>query len=138
MTFILIAIAVIISAVCKAVMDVIDFHDDQSIFYNLGEWWRYDSWKSKWKNGIKSQGEAFPFSSTILVWTTNAWHSFQMIRTSVMLLLISHLTFYNHDYYLEEPQHIFKRFVGIFIISWILHSIVFHIFFTYIFVKKQK
>lgn len=32
------------------------------------------SWTKKWKNGDPLQGEAFPLSSTALVWTTDAKH----------------------------------------------------------------
>jgi hypothetical protein len=32
------------------------------------------SWQNKWKNGDPLQGEAFPLSSTALVWTTDAKH----------------------------------------------------------------
>jgi len=36
------------------------------------------SWRNKWKNGDRSQGEKFLLSSTILVSTTDAYH---MLRT---------------------------------------------------------
>jgi hypothetical protein len=40
-----------------------------------------ESWKRKWKNGDPKQGEAFPGSSTFLVWTTDLWHGLSAAST---------------------------------------------------------
>jgi len=42
------------------------------------------SWKNKWKNGDINQGEKFPFSSTVLVATTDAYHALRTIDRSML------------------------------------------------------
>jgi len=45
------------------------------------------SWKNKYKNNDPKQGAKFFGSTTFLVWTTDAWHFFQMIMlTSIQLV----------------------------------------------------
>lgn len=57
---------IFISSFLKAYMDYLQF--------------KYiDSWRNKWKNGNKSEGEKFPFSSTILVFLTDRWHLAQSL-----------------------------------------------------------
>jgi len=72
---------VFLSFAAKSVMDTLQFHYDLSLFtkYNPLFWNPAISWRNKWKNGIKANGEKFLFSSTLLVWTTDAWHLFQFI-----------------------------------------------------------
>ncbi len=81
---ILLAVSILLlfaSGVSKAIMDKVNFHFKHSIFNSLKFkqtfWNPKISWKNKWKNNDKSQGEKFLFSSTILVFTTDAWHLFQ-------------------------------------------------------------
>lgn len=81
--FILIAIA----AVSEAVMDKLQFHFDKSTFKenkNQLFWNPQESWKNKWKEDLKT--EKFPGSSTIFVFTTDAWHLFKFIRTSCLFI----------------------------------------------------
>lgn len=53
-----------------------------------GAWWNQDSWKLKWKDGNPALGERFLGSSTVLVWATDAWHFFGMLRNVAMILSI--------------------------------------------------
>ena len=63
------------SAISKAIMDTLHFGNK---FRNLGLWWNpNESWKCKWKNGDKTQGEVFLGSSTVFVSFTDGWHFFQ-------------------------------------------------------------
>jgi hypothetical protein len=66
----------------EAVMDKLQFHYKRSIFKNYqSTWWDpKNSWKNKWKNGDKEQGERFLFSSTVFVFVTDAWHFFKFLR----------------------------------------------------------
>lgn len=42
------------------------------------DWWNIRTgWRNKWKNGNKSEGEAFFGSSTFLSLITDAWHWYQ-------------------------------------------------------------
>jgi hypothetical protein len=70
----------------EAVMDKLQFHYKRSIFKNYqSTWWDpKNSWKNKWKNGDKEQGERFLFSSTIFVFVTDAWHFFKFLRNICM------------------------------------------------------
>jgi len=50
---------------------------DRSILKNMGYWWQATLFSSgnKWKDFDKKNGERFPFSSTLLVAFTDAWHA---------------------------------------------------------------
>ena len=68
---------IILAGISNAIMDKISFHYDNSIFKNTSiEQWANPklSWKNKWKNGDRKNGERFIGSSTIFVWTTDLWH----------------------------------------------------------------
>jgi hypothetical protein len=67
-------ILVVLSGITKAFMDAAAHGKLSGDFWNEKEAWKY-----KWKNGDKSQGEAFPGSSTIFVFVTSGWHLLQMI-----------------------------------------------------------
>jgi hypothetical protein len=78
-------ILLIIAGISKAVKDRIMTGWSTSKFKKWGfnrEWWDNQiSWRNKWKieNGIVSQKEKFPLSSTVLVFVTDAWHCFDLI-----------------------------------------------------------
>jgi len=48
-------------------------------FFNNSE-----SWRNKWKNGDKTQGEKFPGSSTVFVWATDAKHLFGSLHRATL------------------------------------------------------
>ena len=100
-------ILMIMAAISNAVMD-------RSALNQLwGKWWnKGDSWEFKWKlsNIASMKGELkpnnkrlwyylwlykpdyiekFPYSSTMFVWVTDAWHLFQFIMLSCFQLAIS-------------------------------------------------
>ncbi|GAB2542329.1 hypothetical protein [Rufibacter soli] len=67
----------LLASVCKAFSDSIAHH---KIRFG-GYWWDgKQSWQAKWKDGDWTQGEAFPFSSTGLVFLTDGWHFFNMLQ----------------------------------------------------------
>tara|TARA_R110000787_G_scaffold20623_5_gene61412 strand:- start:1630 stop:1971 length:342 start_codon:yes stop_codon:yes gene_type:complete len=49
---------------------------------------KHDSWRNKWKDGNKANGEEFPFSSTALVFLTDNWHFFNGIRSLGYIIAI--------------------------------------------------
>jgi hypothetical protein len=50
------------------------------------DWWYMNrSWAMKWKNGDKEQGEKFLGSSTVFVFTTDAWHLAQFFFLNLMI-----------------------------------------------------
>lgn len=80
----------IIAGSAKAIMDTLQFHYHSSVFNRTG-WAKYWNPQHSWRNKYKDTDwlePKFPLSTTVLVWTTDAWHLFQMIRltaTSVAL-----------------------------------------------------
>ena len=114
----LITTLTIIIATTKAIQDKLQFHFHNSIFKNLGAWWNpQESWKNKWKNGNKEEGEKFFLSSTLLVSLTDAWHFFGLIRNFSVFVVIGILI---------NP---------LYILYYILFFTLFHILFTYAFDK---
>ena len=79
-----------LSGSCDATAEVlrIDYSKFRAVHPRANEgWWNpNESWHNKWKNGDPEQGEAFLFSSTALVWTTDAYH---FMRTGRNLTMIS-------------------------------------------------
>lgn len=65
-----------IAGLCEGVMDYLQFH-----YYQINFFWNPKlSWKNKWKNGKKEEGEKFFLSSTILVFLTDGWHLMKWCR----------------------------------------------------------
>lgn len=75
-------ILVIIAGVAKAFMDL---SADGKLPQNLD---KANTWKNKWKNGYKDQGEKFPGSSTVFVLFTDFWHGMQAIFLNCMIVAI--------------------------------------------------
>lgn len=58
------------------------------------EEYRLNGWKAKWKD-VGERIEKFPFSSTMLVWTTDKWHLFNFLQyriTDSWIIYVLHLT----------------------------------------------
>ena len=107
---------VILSGISKAIMDTIQFHFDKSVF--KGEW--FDPNKS-WNNKYTWSNNKFLswLLQNPLVFLTDAWHFFGMIqRMSIFSILFFHITWW------WVP------------ILYVIFALTFHIFFTYIFIKK--
>jgi Flp pilus assembly protein TadB len=128
-----IIILIIISAICKAIMDVISFKYNDSIFK---KWKWFDpsiSWSNKYKNNDPKKGPLFFGSTTFLVWTTDAWHFFQMIMLSCFIICI--ILGIN----LLLPKMILIKIIVIDIILFcilkILYGGVFELFYKYILKK---
>jgi hypothetical protein len=76
------------AAVSESIMDKLQFHYDKSIFknpkYNQLFWNPIESWKNKWKEDLKT--EKFIGSSTLFVFTTDAWHLFKFFRNTSLFI----------------------------------------------------
>lgn len=89
--YILILILWILAAICNAVMDVIAHKYEMSIFSNLNStfWDPEYSWERKYKNNNYFSGKPKFFgSTTFLVFTTDAWHLFQFLSNSFIIIAI--------------------------------------------------
>jgi len=121
-------ILIILAAIFKAVCDKIQFHFSTSIFKKLGLFWNpKESWRRKWKNGDKEQGETFFLSSTWLVGFTDAWHLFQSLQWTAIVLAVL----------LYQPITS-SLILDFFIIRFVFYPCFFHVFFTYIFNTTPK
>lgn len=122
----------IISGVANAVMDKIQFHFHDSMFRNIGSWafWNPEvSWTNKWRDGCKCKGERFFLSSTVLVFTTDAWHLFKFIRVNSLIIgsLIIGLG-------VKDLAGIWITSIAI--VAIVVHKITFELFFSRIFSSK--
>ena len=100
-------VLVMLAGMCNAIMDIIQFKYNQSIFSQylfLDEWANpLSSWRNKWKDGIHLKGERFPFSSTVFVWVTDLWHFAQSFMiTFFVLAAIFYSPIISFDNYIIE------------------------------------
>ena len=111
----------------NAVMDTIQFKFNESVFSKypkLKQWANPKlSWRNKWKNKDPNEGERFPGSSTVFVWTTDLWHFAQsiMISSFVLAILTYDKLFCTHAILLDILFHfiIYKGvFSGAFELFW--------------------
>jgi len=119
-------ILIIISGVSEAIMDKLNFHFDKSIFSNIKYkqifWNPIESWKNKWKEDLKT--EKFIGSSTLFVFTTDAWHLFKFFRNTSLFIGLGLIAFTTYN-----P-------IIMVIIARIIYGLSFTLFFDYILVKK--
>lgn len=91
----------LLAGIFNAVMDRINMFES-SIFSKLPgkyqNWWNpKNAWKNKWKldeNGKPTKEPRFFLSTTLFVFTTDAWHFFQMLwRITITLAIVFYATF---------------------------------------------
>lgn len=79
----------IVYAFLKATEDTLNHRFDQSVFskWNPKFWNPQISWTNKYKfiNGVRTNKERFPGSTTLLVWLTDGYHLVQFLQTLVIL-----------------------------------------------------
>jgi len=120
-------IFVAIAAACEAVMDKLQFHYHKSIFpdatrFNQLFWNPNESWKNKWAEDGKT--ERFPGSSTIFVFTTDAWHLYKFFNHTSIFVGLPLLALGSLNVVLAV------------ILARIMYGLVFTLFFDHILVKK--
>jgi len=78
---------IILAGICNGVMDTLFTRYDQSVFKNFDPlfWDPRKSWVNKWKSYSPNK-EKFLFSSTILVFLTDAWHLFKALMIGFIML----------------------------------------------------
>jgi hypothetical protein len=97
-------ILVLLAAMVNAIMDKLAFNFNSSVFKDLDPklWNPKESWKNKWRIPMELSihddyylglykppyQESFPFSSTFLVWLTDAWHLFKALFLGLIMLSI--------------------------------------------------
>ncbi len=123
--FIISLILVGVSAMAEAIMDKLNFHFEKSIFVNKENqlfWNPIESWKNKWKEDLKT--EKFIGSSTIFVFTTDAWHLFKFIKNTCLFIGLPLL-------FMGDINIIISM-----VIARVIYGLVFTLFFDKILVKK--
>lgn len=104
---------ILLASTADAIMDTLSSHFPTSIFSDSSNWkivknwpnakklklykWLnpYYSWRNKWKNGNKEEGEAFLGSSTLFVFSTDAWHLMQFVQLNTLFIFA--FTFYSSN-----------------------------------------
>ena len=122
---------IFLAGLCKALSDTISFKFGISKFSNLpySYWNPVISWKNKYKNGDKKQGEKFLFSTTALCFTTDAWHLFNFLQYSFFTLAI--LTFPDFNFL----PYALIDFIAAFFILKLTFSSGFTLGYNWIFIK---
>ena len=120
-----------LSGACKSISDTCLFHYDTSIFKGKLFFNSNESWKMKYKNGDKAQGDRFFLSSTVLVGFTDSFHLFGMINS---FLICAAIVLYIPITGIKIK--VLSVLVD-FVIIKIAHQSVFHAFYTWIFVRKK-
>jgi len=124
---ILVCVCWFLAAICNAVMDVLAFKYKYSIFSLRDQhyWNPSISWRNKYEDKKMSNGPAFFGSTTFLVFTTDAWHLFQFLSNSfivISMILIVNI-FYTPIWWQDVILFIaFKGVWGI-IFEWFYSSI---------------
>lgn len=115
------------AAVADAIMDKLQFHYDKSIFLDKSVnqlfWDPRESWKNKWKEDLKT--ERFLGSSTIFVFTTDAWHLFKFLKNTFLFIGLPLITFSDYIIVFEI------------VMARIIYGIVFTIYFDRILAKSS-
>ena len=127
MTLTLIILSVLLAISSGIFNAVTDLSSEGKLKGNKYYWNKNYSWQNKWQNGNKSEGERFKFSSTILVFITDAWHLFNL------LFRVSFATLYTLLGLLISTSlwYLFGC-----LIAYIIFATSFHIFHTYKILRK--
>ena len=122
-------IFVFLAAICNAIMDVITYRFNLSIFSKLVQLkWYIDpsvSWRNKYKNGDPNQGPIFPFSTSILCAITDLWH---LTKSIMLVLLYVGITCY---------VPIIHPVLDV-ILYYIVFGVTFELFWSILFIIKKK
>jgi hypothetical protein len=117
MTLIIIFL-ILIAIFSNVIMDELDFHYSRLIGKLISSkresWWNPSlSWHNKCIEGSKILTYIF---STVLVWTTDAWHFFKMLFLSSIILIIL---------FIENKELIWWQYGIEFLVCWFLWGLIF-------------
>lgn len=127
MTITLIILAIVLSILSGFFKAICDTSEEGVLkFKNTFFWIKDLSWRNKWKNQDKKQGEKFFGSSRWFVLFTDAWHLFGLLfRLSFIVTYTSIGMLANVSY-----SYLF----GV-LVAYVIFAISFHIFYTYKIIK---
>lgn len=119
-------VLVIFSSICESVMDTLQFHYERSVFLkkqNQKFWNPNISWKNKYKKDLKTP--KFIGSTTIFVFTTDAWHLYKFFRNLLIFIGLPLIAF--------TAINVFNLILAIF-----LARVLFGLFFTHYLYKYSN
>ena len=122
-TIAIVSFLCVLSGISKAIMDKLAFHFERSVFSNTTSWWNP---KKSWENKYTwSKGKKFLqwILSNPLVFITDAWHFFQAVFS---VSIVS--CFFVAGMFLPWWTSI---------VLYVSNRIIFHIFFTWVFERKN-
>jgi hypothetical protein len=97
---------------------------------NAHYWNPFLSWQNKYKNLDPEQGEAFPLSTTVLVLITDAKHLLSELHRDALAL---GCLLFGYWYRALRHRHHWAVLVGWGSALWLLHSLAFHLVYTFFF-----
>ena len=119
---VVICVLLTISAIAKAIQDTLQFHYWRSVFAKAKneQWWNSAiSWENKYTWFPKSKTLTWLISNP-LVFITDAWHTFQLIRDLTIFSCIP-IAFENYWLFL----------------LYIPYRLIFHVLYSYLFTKHK-
>jgi hypothetical protein len=137
-------VLIAIASICNSIMDIVRDKYEVSVFnnpnFNRRYWDAKISWQNKWHGGNRGLGEKFLFSSSALVWTTDAWHFFKSGMVSCLCLSIIMyepiitLEIFENGTYSQNINTFISRFLDLLFLgaTW---NTTFRIFYHHIFLK---
>jgi len=135
----------VLAGIAKSFMDT-SSEDRFEAFTFLGRRFRKEwlnkstGWEFKWKLGEKMNGEAFPFSSTVLVFLTDGWHFFQFLFLTFMELAIAVSTYNTYHYFefLWDKEDTLLNIATAFVACKVILSGVFQLSYSLLQIKFPK
>lgn len=128
----LIAAAVLLFAagLFNGLCDSLQFHYEKTGISPDNKYWNPAiSWKNKYKNCDPEQGPAFPLSTTVLVFMTDAWHLFKSLQMLAVKLVIA-LFFMG---YIPRSKNDLLWMLAVLATQSVVLAMGFHIFYSLIF-----
>lgn len=131
-----IGLAIILSMMAgfaNAVMDTYAHHYDNSVFkYTKSLFFAKDSWRNKYKNGNKEDGEKFLFSTTILCFLTDVWHLSKFVFLTCLVsgsVIVGSISI--------TPYYIVNLLIG-YVLVRVFCGVTFQIFYGRILILKKE
>jgi hypothetical protein len=117
-----------ISSFFESEMDILTHDYQRSLAVRFG--WSYYfwnptiSWRNKWKNGNKEDGEDYWGSSTFFVWRTDGWHLCKFLRNRFFSLALTVAV------YQDFTHKGFWVFVITYVVLGVAQSLFFELFYS--------
>jgi len=120
---------IVVAAIAKAAMDIIAHKYKQSIFsWPKLDWYFNPELSHLNKHNVSNNRILLYLFKTVLVWTTDGWHLFQMIFLKCLVIGTVLIT------YFEPDTHVVIKTV----LSMVLFGSTFELFYSSIFISRSS